>query len=575
MKRFFFLLFVTIPYLSVADTLLLQPFSVIDSNVYQIPSQTITFIDSAEISRFKNSNITELLKYTSPVFFKEYGNGALATPSFRGTAARHTKVFWNGLPLNSSMLGTLDFNLLPVLNYDKISVKHGLVSGISMSAGALGGIIDIRNQAKFQPFFSAEIRQEAGSFDTYNSYFSVRKSNAKVFLSSAVTLKKSDNDFSYRNYTKPQNPWETQQNARIMQTGGNQIFSVKLKNNAVLHTFVNAFYSNRQIPAALTDTLTKARQEDIAVRGGIQYRKHFANSYFESSVGVVADWLDYTDSVKNIFSENRSTALVSSGNYTRWFSSKAKMQTGWLVRYAEAFASTGYKELKQQAQTGVFAGLEYYVTPKLLATSYLRQEMNDFRFFEPLPALGLVYRKNTRLNLRFNYARMFNFPTLNDLYWKPGGNPDLLPEKGYSVETGMHITFLKIIQWNNTLYYGEIDNWIQWTPDATGTFTAQNIKSVEQKGVESSLSINYRNAFMQMKIQSIYAYTSTVNKSSYQGLSSIVGKQLIYVPQHSLRNVLLLNFNKIIIGVEHFFTDERYITTDNSWYLPYYNLWNM
>ena len=43
----------------------------------------------------------------------------------------------------------------------------------------------------------------------------------------------------------------------------------------------------------------------------------------------------------------------------------------------------------------------------------------------------------SNFNLYFNAGKVYRFPTINDLFWSPGGNLDLLPEKGYTSDIGV------------------------------------------------------------------------------------------------------------------------------------------
>jgi iron complex outermembrane receptor protein len=73
-----------------------------------------TMIDSSVMVKYSNSAIADLLSENTEVFIKSYGMGGTATPSFRGTDASHTLVDWNGININSPMLGQTDLSLIPV-----------------------------------------------------------------------------------------------------------------------------------------------------------------------------------------------------------------------------------------------------------------------------------------------------------------------------------------------------------------------------------------------------------------------------------------------------------------------------
>ncbi|MDV7399099.1 TonB-dependent receptor, partial [Arthrospira platensis SPKY1] len=65
---------------------------------------------------------------------------------------------------------------------------------------------------------------------------------------------------------------------------------------------------------------------------------------------------------------------------------------------------------------------------------HLRQELVDGAFTPIAPSLGLERPLTNWLSLKARFSRNYRLPTFNDLYWQPGGNPDLLAESGWSQE---------------------------------------------------------------------------------------------------------------------------------------------
>lgn len=133
---------------------------------------TQTRVDSMVLIEKSNLSLSELLSENTPVFIKSHGRGALATASFRGTAASHTQVNWNGININSPMTGMVDFSLLPVYVIDQISLKHG-ASSIADQSGGLGGTINIENKADWSKPFRLKYMQGIGSFKTFDEFFQI------------------------------------------------------------------------------------------------------------------------------------------------------------------------------------------------------------------------------------------------------------------------------------------------------------------------------------------------------------------------------------------------------------------
>jgi outer membrane cobalamin receptor len=103
------------------------------------------------------------------------------------------------------------------------------------------------------------------------------------------------------------------------------------------------------------------------------------------------------------------------------------------------------------------------------------------------PNAGLVYHLNHELSLKLNYGKAYRAPTFNDLYWPSGGNKDLKPEKGGSIETGMVFSGEKV-SYQISLYHREVKNLISWQPlGENGLWQPFNLDRFNSSGIEMEL----------------------------------------------------------------------------------------
>jgi outer membrane cobalamin receptor len=95
---------------------------------------------------------------------------------------------------------------------------------------------------------------------------------------------------------------------------------------------------------------------------------------------------------------------------------------------------TGY--LTDRLETSVFGGIYYEPTKKTQLSLQLRKDFISDSDAPLIFATGINYKPFEAEDLIFkaNVSRNFHTPSLNDLYWQPGGNPNLRPEEGYSSE---------------------------------------------------------------------------------------------------------------------------------------------
>ena len=68
-----------------------------------------TAIDSAALKENVALSMADILTFNSSVFVKSHGRATLSTVTFRGTSPGHTQVTWNGMRINTPMLGMTDF----------------------------------------------------------------------------------------------------------------------------------------------------------------------------------------------------------------------------------------------------------------------------------------------------------------------------------------------------------------------------------------------------------------------------------------------------------------------------------
>ena len=112
-----------------------------------------------------------------------------------------------------------------------------------------------------------------------------------------------------------------------------------------------------------------------------------------------------------------------------------------------------------------------------------------------IPAIFTDYVIYNKLNLvaKASISRNYRFPTLNDLYFLPGGNPNLKNESGFTYDAGLSFDFGKSDKFNIkggvTWFDSRIDNWIIWLPTTKGFFSPRNIKKVHAYGVESNATL--------------------------------------------------------------------------------------
>jgi iron complex outermembrane receptor protein len=171
--------------------------------------------------------------------------------------------------------------------------------------------------------------------------------------------------------------------------------------------------------------------------------------------------------------------------------------------------------------------------------------------------------------VKLHLSRNFHQPGLNDLYWLPGGNPDLKPEDGYSADLSYEMKSegkKSALSGQITGFASLVDNWIVWQPSASGAYfwEAGNLRKVFARGVELTASgkINWANG-VALYARGNYSYAATSNIDALPSVDESRGKQLIYIPKHKANLFAELDIRDYYLKINAPFTSKRYTSSNN------------
>jgi len=238
------------------------------------------------------------------------------------------------------------------------------------------------------------------------------------------------------------------------------------------------------------------------------------------------------------------------------------------VNAMDIVKQTGYGE--DRFETSLMVNMHFRLSERLNTFGLLRSEYYDERFVPFVPAAGLEWQLHSKLPLllSLNAARNYHKPTLNDLYWLPGGNPGLLPEDGFSGDISLagDIETAEAGMENEiTWFCSRINNWIIWQPAASGAYywEADNVKDVVSSGLEYRLSAEYNLNELRFRSGGNYSYTKTSNVNAVSSADRSRGKQLIYIPKHKGNLYLSCTWRKYTLKYDLNYTGKRYTKSSN------------
>jgi iron complex outermembrane receptor protein len=202
----------------------------------------------------------------------------------------------------------------------------------------------------------------------------------------------------------------------------------------------------------------------------------------------------------------------------------------------------------------------------------LREDVTGKECTPLIPALfaEMVLSQKGNIVAKASLSRNYRFPTLNDLYFLPGGNPDLRSESGWTYDGGVSFAVGKqgvySLSGSATWFESFIKDWIIWLPTTKGFFSPENIKDVHAYGIElkGNLDIALGREW-QMGVNGTFSWTPSINCGEPRTPADrSVGKQLPYVPEYSSTVTGRLSWRRWSFLYKWCYYSERFTMSSND-----------
>lgn len=524
-------------------------------------------VDSFQTHFYGQNSIADILQNFTPVQINSYGLGGISTISLRGTADDQTSVFWNGLRINSLTLGTIDISLIPINAASSIQVVTNASSAV-LGSGNFGGAILLNNNPVFKKKIDIGVRQDFSSFKNYRTNFSLNIGNENIQFSSSSFYQTIKNNFPFQDKYKFNNPTVLNENNETKQWTTINQFNFKLKKNQQLDVGNFTLYKHHNIPANMGSYgKSQKYQNDFTTKIFVKYQKVFKQSQFYFRSGYVYDYILYNDSINKIYAPYYTHQSQNSANYRHFFKHQIVLDAG--VDYNVEIAKVEEYNSNIIRQRGaVFLGSKY-TFKNLVFNATMRQEILKSKYIRPQFGITISYADNKNIfSTTLSYADKFRLPDFNDLYWQPGGNKDLLPEDGFTVEYNFALQPIKKtskyqLTFSNSVYYSIINNNIVWSPIVSGLYSPQNIKKTRHYGIESkfenTISFNQTNA-LKFSVNYNYNHSSILKDATNEELN---GNFIRYKPQHTIKSYLIFEDKYFNLGFNYLYVGQRFSDDEN------------
>ena len=566
-----------------------------------------TKLDSVALKENISLSMADVLTFNSSIFVKSYGRATLSTVAFRGTSPSHTQVSWNGMKINNPMLGMTDFSMIPSYFIDDASLLHG-TSSVNETGGGLGGAVKLSTKPADADGFGVQYIQGIGSFKSFDEFLRLTYGNDHWQISTRAVYSSSPNDYKFLNRDKKENVYDENMNIIDQYYPVERNRSGSYKDLHILQEVyyntgkgdrlgLNAWYinSNREL-AMLTvdhgsDTDFDNRQREQTFRGVLSWDHIRRNWKVAAKGGYTYTWMayDYKRDLGNgvMAHMTRSRSRINTiygqaeGEYyigNKWlFTANLSMHQHFvesrdknIVLQQGGNGILGYRKARPELSGSVSA--KWRPTERLGMSLVIREEMFGREWTPIIPAFFIdgVLSKRGNIAAKASVSRNCRFPTLNDLYFLPGGNPDLKKESGWSYDAALSFAVGKqnvySLSGSASWFESFIKDWIIWLPTTKGFFSPDNIKDVHAYGVELQADLNVAlTKEWQLGLNGTFSWTPSINVGEPRTpADKSVGKQLPYVPERSSTITGRLSWRRWVFLYKWCYYSERYTMSSND-----------
>ena len=535
-----------------------------------------TKMDSIVLKENIALSVADVLTFNSSIFVKNYGRATLSTVSFRGTSASHTQVSWNGMKINNPMLGMTDFSMIPSYFIDDATLLHG-TSSVNETGGGLGGSIQLSTKPAKEDGFGLQYIQGVGSFKTFDEFLRLTYGNEHWQTSTRVVYSSSPNDFEYRNHDKKENVYD--ENMNII----DQYYPIERNRSGAFKDFhflqeayyntmkgdrfgFNAWYinSNRELPMLTVDygddTDFENRQKENTFRSVASWDHIRENWKMGAKAGYIHTKMNYDykrdlgNGVMAHMTQSRSKINTFYGQAEgEYYIGKKWLFTVNIAAHQHFVESRDKSVMLQDGNEGTVgyhkarieltnsASIKWRPVDRLGMSVVVREEMFGNEWTPIIPAFFIdgVISKRGDVVAKASVSRNYRFPSLNDLYFMPGGNPDLKKENGWTYDAGLSFALgregVYSLSGSANWFESFINDWIIWLPTTKGFFSPDNIKDVHAYGIEMKGDLDVAlSKEWKLGLNGTLSWTPSINEGEPRSpADQSVGKQLPYVPEYS------------------------------------------
>ncbi len=556
-----------------------------ERKIEDLPGQN-EVIEKDEIEEFPSSNTDNILQSIANINVnRSWGIFSKnASVTMRGLdAAQGVLILYNGVPLNKTAGGSINWHMISPDRIERIEVIKGPSSAL-YGNNAMGGVINIITKKTDKPF-SGDVRAFGGSYATLGGKFNLEGNknigNGKLYWGLTGFYRQGDGYII--------EPKEIRDSTDV---------EVYLKENRVGATLGYEFNDQHKIEVEYSyydDKRGDGRQVYFDDGGHVKYTTHFVRAkyngsfggfkieadgylqdenYYQFSENINADGfykLSYKDQVSRDYGVWASaTRKFESGN---WFTFGLDIKQGFmdasdifltstdtLMRQGKVQSYAAFLQDEQRFfndKLKIIGGLRFDYTRFYDGSIYVGDPTANTGFEESFtesygasdwtalsPKLAIQYEISPKIKSYVSASTGFMPPKLDDMISSrkiskgfKQANPDLQPQTLTNYEIGFNTKPFKNFQFKTAAYYSLGKDFQYFV--ATGNFVdgqtelmRENIAAIEIMGTEFFIQYDFTK---DITFKANYSYNISTIKdfdiADYSG-DDLTGKHLVEIPWH-------------------------------------------
>ena len=558
----------------IEDTVNISAVTVTARASARLSPYTVVKMDAELLSRHEGGDLASLLQSSSNLFVRRNGNQGLASVSVRGMSGSHTLVPWNALPLNSPGNGFSDFAIIPLMAASTVRITSG-GSDLDDISGYIGGKVELATDPEFDTGMTADVSLGAGSYGELVSSASFTLGGPRFYGRLGAWSGKGTNDFRFINKDAPEGTRHERRSNASFASGGIMGDLAYHKGNSRVSTHLWFNDADRELPGPVTTVQQDfgERQTDRSFRGVMKYSLDGDRLTAGLTAGGSHDFNRYYHMVSSNNGDNSSSSLMLKMRLGYRVTGK----TGLVLNAGDTYERASALNFESREERNAFSAsvaVRYNPLPRLNLLLQVRQVAVTGVKVAPEFTAGASWMlsRNGEHLLKMSLSRNTKLACFNDLYWIPGGNPDLEPETSAGGELSWSFAELRPSGDRTTLYlsiYASRDeDLIQWIPGQSGLWHAVNLRSVNVSGLEARAGGQRSPGRWKLNGWMNYAFTRSVIAGSDIANDRSVGSQLIYAPLHHANINLTAGREWLRTGLSAAWESRRFTTSDNTEWLP-------